>query len=135
MKNAKNDKHVTSIPSEVVKNVAMLPVIVSDMMSLQLLPKGMPVHVTLWSFDDGDPLGSDCEVEDDKFDDGEIIRPNKKGSHHSEYKCITSNNVGETEDLNGFLWEKDIDIPPPEDKSCLGESQIKSKYKGLFETE
>jgi len=63
--------------------------------------------------DDGDPLGSDCEVEDDKFDDGEITRPNRKGSHHSEYKRIASNTVCETEDLNGFLWEKDIDIPPP----------------------
>eukprot|EP00957_Ditylum_brightwellii_P162927 12406355-Ditylum_brightwellii.AAC.1 len=79
--------------------------------------------------DDSDPLASDCEVEDGEFDDGEITRPKRKGSHHSEYKCIGSNTVGETEDLNGVLWEKNIDIPPPEKKSCLGESQIKSKYK------
>eukprot|EP00957_Ditylum_brightwellii_P019382 1462090-Ditylum_brightwellii.AAC.1 len=69
--------------------------------------------------DDGDPLGSDCEVEDDKFDDGDITRPKRKGSHHSEYKRIASNTAGETEDLDDFLWEKDIDIPPPEEKSCL----------------
>eukprot|EP00957_Ditylum_brightwellii_P101565 7740397-Ditylum_brightwellii.AAC.1 len=73
--------------------------------------------------DDGDPLGSDCEVKDDEFDDYEITKPNRKGSHHSEYKCVASNTVVETEYLNGVLWEKDIDIPPPEDKSCLGESQ------------
>eukprot|EP00957_Ditylum_brightwellii_P052718 3996368-Ditylum_brightwellii.AAC.1 len=43
--------------------------------------------------DDGDPLVSNCEVEDDEFDDYEITRPNRKGSHHSEYKRIASNNV------------------------------------------
>eukprot|EP00957_Ditylum_brightwellii_P044251 3357552-Ditylum_brightwellii.AAC.1 len=52
-----------------------------------------------------------------------------KVSHHSEYKHIASNTVGATEDLIGVLWEKDIDIPPPEDKSCLGKSQIQSNYK------
>eukprot|EP00957_Ditylum_brightwellii_P127047 9685403-Ditylum_brightwellii.AAC.1 len=68
---------------------------------------------------DGDPLGSDCEVEDNKFDDGESARTKRKGSHHSEYKHIASNTVGEAEDINDGLWEKDIDIPPPEEKSCL----------------
>eukprot|EP00957_Ditylum_brightwellii_P015505 1167667-Ditylum_brightwellii.AAC.1 len=33
--------------------------------------------------DDGDPLGSDCEVEHDKFDDGENARTKRKGSHCS----------------------------------------------------
>eukprot|EP00957_Ditylum_brightwellii_P202122 15328700-Ditylum_brightwellii.AAC.1 len=32
--------------------------------------------------DDDDPLDSDCEVEDDEFDDGENIRPKRKGSHN-----------------------------------------------------
>eukprot|EP00957_Ditylum_brightwellii_P128968 9838409-Ditylum_brightwellii.AAC.1 len=85
--------------------------------------------------DDCDPLGSDCEVEHDKCDDGEIARTKRKGNHHSEYKHTASITVGETDDINGVLWEKDIDIPLPEEKSCLGESQIKSKYKSLFDTE
>eukprot|EP00957_Ditylum_brightwellii_P201944 15327917-Ditylum_brightwellii.AAC.1 len=61
--------------------------------------------------DNGDPFGSDFELD--------------SNNKYLEYSHIVNNTARETEDANGVLWGKDIDIPEPKDQEMMSKEANK----------
>ena len=87
------------------------------------------------ALDEGDPLDSDVEMEDNQEEEYNMdntdpkIRPNK-----SFLSTRIIGSAKDVEEIDGITWEPDGDLGEPPEKSNLGTSTLKEKYLHMFDT-